>query len=42
MAKRCHKIDSFKAPAGPGKKDAEIAYQKGQAERSFDWLRANA
>ncbi|MCA9266605.1 MAG: TIM barrel protein [Planctomycetales bacterium] len=42
MAKRGHKIDSFKAPDGPGKKDAEIAYQKGQVERSFDWLRANA
>jgi sugar phosphate isomerase/epimerase len=42
MAKRGKKIDSFKAPDGPGKKDAEIAYQKGEAERSFDWLRANA
>lgn len=42
MAKRGHKIDSFKAPDGPGKKDAEIAYQKGEAERSFAWLRANA
>lgn len=42
MAKRGHKIESFKAPDGPGKKDAEIAYQKGEAERSFAWLRANA
>lgn len=42
MAKRGHKIDSFKAPDGPGKKDAEIAYQKGECERSFTWLRANA
>lgn len=42
MAKRGKKIDSFKAPDGPGKKDAEIAYQKGEAERSFAWLRANA
>jgi hypothetical protein len=42
MAKRGKKIDSFKAPDGPGKKDAEIAYQKGECERSFDWLRANA
>lgn len=41
MAKRGRKIDSFKAPDGPGKKDAEIAYQKGEAERSFAWLRKN-
>jgi sugar phosphate isomerase/epimerase len=41
MAKRGKKIDSFKAPDGPGKKDAEIAYQKGECERSFAWLRAN-
>ncbi|MGV3659435.1 MAG: sugar phosphate isomerase/epimerase family protein [Prosthecobacter sp.] len=42
MARRGRKIDSFKAPDGPGKKDAEIAYQKGEAERSFAWLRTNA
>jgi 3-oxoisoapionate decarboxylase len=42
MAKRGKKIDSFKAPDGPGKKDAEIAYQKGEFERSITWLRANA
>lgn len=42
MAKNGKKLPSFKAPDGPGKKDAEIAYQKGEAERSFDWLRANA
>jgi sugar phosphate isomerase/epimerase len=42
MAKRGKKIDSFKAPDGPGKKDAEIAYQKAECERSFAWLRANA
>lgn len=42
MAKRGKKIISFKAPDGPGKKDAEIAYQKGEVERSFDWLRAHA
>ena len=42
MAKRGKKIDSFKAPDGPGKKDAEIAYQKGEFERSIAWLRANA
>jgi len=41
MAKRGRKIDSFKAPDGPGKKNAEIAYQKGECERSFAWLRAN-
>jgi sugar phosphate isomerase/epimerase len=42
MAKRGKKIPSFKAPDGPGKKDAEIAYQKGEVERSFDWLRTHA
>jgi 3-oxoisoapionate decarboxylase len=42
MAKRGKKIDSFKAPDGPGKKDAEIAYQKGEFERSIAWLRTNA
>ncbi len=41
MSKRGKKIDSFKAPDGPGKKDAEIAYQKAECERSFTWLRAN-
>ncbi|MDI1311264.1 hypothetical protein [Prosthecobacter sp.] len=39
---RTKQIPSFKAPDGPAKKDAEIAYQKGEAERSFTWLRANA
>ncbi len=42
MAKRGKKIDSFKAPDGPGKEDTEIAYQKGEFERSITWLRANA
>jgi sugar phosphate isomerase/epimerase len=42
LAKKGKKIDSFKAPDGPGKKDAEIAYQKGECERSFAWLKANA
>jgi 3-oxoisoapionate decarboxylase len=42
MAKRGKKIDSFKAPDGSGKKDAEIAYQKGEFERSIAWLRTNA
>jgi sugar phosphate isomerase/epimerase len=32
-------IPSFKAPDGAGKKDAEIAYQKGELERSTKWLR---
>ena len=41
-AQKGKKIDSFKAPDGPGKKDAEIAYQKGECERSFTWLKANA
>lgn len=42
MAERGHKIASFKAPEGPGKKDAEVNYQKGECERSFSWLRAHA
>lgn len=42
LAKKGKKIDSFKAPDGPGKKDAEIAYQKAECERSFIWLKANA
>ncbi len=42
MANRGKKIDSFKAPDGPSKKDAEITYQKGECERSFAWLCANA
>ena len=41
LAKKGKKLDSFKAPDGPGKKDAEIAYQKAQCERSFTWLKAN-
>ena len=41
LAKKGKKIDSFKAPDGPGKKDAEIVYQKGECERSFAWLKAN-
>lgn len=42
LAKKGKKLDSFKAPDGPGKKDAEIAYQKGEFERSIGWLRAHA
>jgi len=41
LAKRGHKIDPFKAPDGPGKKDAEIAHQKSQFEKSVKWLREN-
>jgi len=41
MAKRGKKIESFNAPDGPEKKDAEIAYQKGEFERSIAWLREN-
>lgn len=35
-------IPSFKAPEGSAKKEAEIAYQKGELERSTAWLRRNA
>lgn len=42
LAKKGRKLESFKAPDGPGKKDAEIAYQKAECERSFTWLKANA
>jgi 3-oxoisoapionate decarboxylase len=42
MSKKGKKLDPFKAPDGPGKKDAEIAYQKGEFERSVKWLRENA
>ncbi|MBK8091958.1 MAG: sugar phosphate isomerase/epimerase [Verrucomicrobiaceae bacterium] len=42
MAKRGKKIESFKAPDGPAKKDAEIAHQKAECERSFQWLKNNA
>lgn len=38
MSKRGKEIPSFKAPDGPGKKDAEIAYQKDEFERSITWL----
>ncbi len=41
MTKKGKAIPTFKAPDGPGKKDAEIAYQKGELKRSTDWLRAN-
>ena len=41
LAKRGHKIETFKTPDGPGKKEAEIAYQKEQFEKSVKWLREN-
>lgn len=41
MTRRGKQIPSFKAPEGADKKAADIAYQKGEAERSFAWLRAN-
>lgn len=42
FAKQGKAIPSFKAPEGVAKKEAEIAYQKGEFERSIEWLRANA
>jgi sugar phosphate isomerase/epimerase len=39
FTKKGKPIPSFKAPDGLGKKDAEIAYQKGELERSTKWLR---
>ena len=42
MAKRGHALESFKAPEGADKKEAEITYQKAELERSVKWLRANA
>lgn len=41
LAKKGKAIPPFKAPDGPGKKDAEIAYQKDQFEKSVKWLREN-
>lgn len=37
LMKRGHEIPAFKAP----NKEAEIAYQKGELERSIKWLREN-
>jgi 3-oxoisoapionate decarboxylase len=42
FTKKGKAIPTFKAPDGPGKKDAEIAYQKGELERSTAWLRDKA
>ncbi|MDZ4286855.1 MAG: TIM barrel protein [Prosthecobacter sp.] len=41
MTKKGKEIPTVKAPEGPGKKDAEIAYQKGELQRSTAWLQAN-
>ncbi len=41
FAKKGKAIPGFKAPEGAGKKEAEIAYQKGELERSMAWLKAN-
>lgn len=42
LTKRGHQIPSFKAPEGDAKKPAEIAYQKGELQRSIEWLKKNA
>lgn len=42
FTKKGRPIPAFKAPDGPGRKDAEIAYQKGELERSTRWLREKA
>jgi sugar phosphate isomerase/epimerase len=39
FTQRGRAISPFQAPNGPEKKDAEIAYQKGELERSTRWLR---
>lgn len=41
MMKKGQEIPSFKAPEGPEKKEAEIAYQKAELERSTSWLQTN-
>lgn len=42
FTKRGRAIPTFQAPSGAQKKDAEIAYQKGELERSTRWLREKA
>jgi hypothetical protein len=39
LAKRGHAIPNFKAPDGAEKKPAEQAFQKGELERSIEYLR---
>jgi 3-oxoisoapionate decarboxylase len=41
LTKKGKPLQPFKAPEGPEKKAADIAYQKGELERSIQWLRAN-
>lgn len=41
LARKGKALDPFKAPDGPEKKAAEVAYQKEQLERSTKWLQAN-
>ncbi len=38
LSKKGKPLEPFKAPDGPGKKEAEIAYQKEQLSRSTKWL----
>lgn len=42
MSKKGRKLEPFKTPEGQERKPAEIAYQKGEFERSVKWLRENA
>ncbi len=42
FTKKGKPIPSFKAPEGADKKEAEIAYQKGELSRSTQWLREKA
>jgi sugar phosphate isomerase/epimerase len=42
LAKRGHAIEKFSPADGEDKAKATIAYQKGEFERSIEWLRANA
>ncbi|MCB1227033.1 MAG: sugar phosphate isomerase/epimerase [Verrucomicrobiales bacterium] len=41
MAQRGHPLEAYQAPDGPCKKDAQVAYQKAELERSLAWLKAN-
>lgn len=42
LSKKGRKLEPFKAPEGQDRKQAEIAYQKSEFERSVQWLRQNA
>ncbi len=39
FTKKGKSIPSFKVPDGPDKKEAEVAYQKDELERSIQWLK---